>query len=98
MSERPPSTAESYLLDRFRRGSRTRASLLMLKGAIFLGVPMTFGIGLIFAAITDTKPDFLMAAAICIPGSALLVWVIWWVIGRFLKTQDPRNPPTKNSL
>jgi hypothetical protein len=72
--------------------------MLMLRGAIFLGVPMTFGIGLIFAAITDTKPDFLMAAAICIPGSALLVRAIWWVIGHILKTQDTRNPTTKNSL
>ena len=97
MSEGPPSTAESYLLDRFRRGSRTRASVLILKGAIFLGVPMTFGIGLMFAAIADTRPDFLMAAAICIPGSAMLAWAIWRVIGRILQTHDPRNPPTKNS-
>ncbi len=69
----------------------------MLRGAVFLGVPMTFCIGLMFAAITDTKPDFLMAAAICIPGSALLAWAIWWVVGRILQAHDTRDPPTKNS-
>lgn len=87
---RPTSAVESYLLDRLRKGAHVNPLLVALKGAIFFGLPLTFGADLMRAAANDTRPDFGSSALVCVPAAALLALAGRWIIGRILHAHDPR--------
>ena len=81
---RPLSATESYLIDRWRKQGRVNPLWVALRGAIVLGIPLTFCADLMRAAASDTRPDFGASAMVCIPIAIFTALASRWIIGRLL--------------
>lgn len=91
MTDRPTSPVESYLFERWHRGARRSAFAAGLYGAFILGPVFTLVTALMFAATTDTRPDFVAPLVFCVPAGAAFVLASRWLVGQVLKSRNPQS-------
>ena len=91
MTDRPPPPVESYLVEHWERGARRSAFAAGLYGAVILGPVFTLVTALMFAAATDTRPDFVAPLLFCVPAGAAFVLASRWLVGQVLKSRNPQG-------
>ncbi len=91
MTGRPASSVESYLVEHWQRGARRSAFAAGLYGVVILGPVFTLVTALMFAAATDTRPDFVAPLVFCVPAGAALVLASRWLVGQVLKSRNPQS-------